>query len=183
MSLDEEFEMRATSTFTYPEWYAQKLSQIYVPVSLARQEAMRRFVLHTLLPPLCGGLLIFFAMVLADGVRSPSYVASLVAFLGYAYMAAIIPSVLYATLMEASARRGLTPGSSGAIVVSGLIGLFVGALPWLLSVPQSQWPQKIGAAILFAVVGFVVGVGVEWYVGRPKRRVGWRLFTVKPRQF
>lgn len=175
----QELEEQTTSAFTYPEWCGRKLSQIYAPLSEARQQATRRFLLHTLLPPLGGGLLIFGAMMLDRAVHTPNYLASLVVFLGYAYAAAIIPSALYAALMEAAARRGLTPGGSGAIVISGLIGLFVGVLPWLLSARA----EYLGGAVLFAIVGFVVGVGVEWWVGRTKKRVGWRLFTTTPRRF
>lgn len=124
-------------------------------------------------------MLIFGATVLDRAVRSPNYFAIFVIFLGYAYAAAIIPSALYAALMEAAARRGLTPGGSGAIVLSGLLGLFVGVLPWLLSARS----EYLGGAVLFAIVGFVVGVGVEWWVGRTKKRVGWQLFTTTLRRF
>lgn len=130
--------------------------------------AIYRFTLHTLLPPLGGGILILGALTLARSAPLSLNDALLGLVLGlfFAYVIALIPCLVYAAVMEFAARRGVRPGGGRAILLSASLGCLVGALPFLDPADWRHWPSMI----FVPAVGFVVGLGVEWLIGCIARR-------------
>lgn len=126
--------------------------------------AILRFALHVLLPPLgCGFLFVGVALISSVGRIPPGDIIQVI-FLGlfFAYVVAVVPSVIYAALMEFAARRGIKPGSRRAVWLSAWLGGIIGALILLF---PGGW--RDGPAMLFiSALGFVVGLAVEWLIGQ-----------------
>lgn len=132
-------------------------------------KTIQRFTLHVLLPPLGGGILILGALGIAN-IGSASLSDALL-FLGigllYAYGIALIPSIAYATVMEfAACWCGIAPGSRCALWLSAGLGFIVGSLPFISADAWRDWQTLI----FIPAVGFVVGLTVEWLIGRLSER-------------
>ncbi len=137
---------------------------------------LHRFLQHALLPPLFGGILMFFVMFF--GRNGPTDWAGVPVLFGFvilaAYLMAIIPSLAYAALMEWAFSRGVVGGSGRAVVLSAFLGATVGAIPFLgeLFNPHRVFHRE--DLLMFAMpsaVGFVVGVMVELVVAARARRL------------
>ena len=141
-------------------------------------KARNRFLLHTLLPPVIGAILIMIAAIIIDldppKNRGWLQVVGMTVFVMiYGYVFAIVPSVVYAALMEFGYRRGLTPGSGGAVFLSGLLGLLVGAIPFVGSWIAENFAFTFKKALtlgIWPVAGMLTGLIIEWWIGGLSRR-------------
>lgn len=131
-------------------------------------KAILRFTLHLLLPPLGGGVLIVGALVLANigSISLSDVVEGFLFGVSYAYVIALVPSVAYAAVMEFAAWRGIAPGSRRAVWLSAGLGFIVGSLPLVLPGSWDNWRIPV----LIPIVGFIVGLTVEWLLGQIAER-------------
>lgn len=135
-----------------------------------------RIFLHLLLPPLLGALLMLIAIGL-DGALASFKLGDVPAIAGYTIVAAYVvaggPSVVYAIFMEAAYRRGFAPGRRAAGLLSALLGLAIGSIPWMgecISENASLSSKPDIWLLVWAGIGLLVGAIVEWIVGRCARR-------------
>ena len=135
-----------------------------------------RFFLHILLPPLLGALLMLAAMGMTGGWTTFKLrdVPMMVGFMIVcAYVVAGIPSFIYAALMEGAYCYGIAPGRRTAGLVSALLGLVIGSIPWIDECLLKDGPlsaEKRAWLLVWASVGLLVGALVESVVGWFERR-------------
>lgn len=134
-----------------------------------------RFLLHTLLPPLFGGTLLFPVMLLGRN-GAPDWAVAIAAFaavIAVAYLWAILPSLGYAALMEWAFARGTIPGSRSAVALSALLGTAVGSIPLVGELCDAHRAYRFAEKpelLVPSAVGLVVGVAVEIVVAAQARR-------------
>ena len=92
----------------------------------------------------------------------------------FAYLVAIVPSMIFTALMELAFWRGLDPRSPKAVLLAGILGLAAGvAIGLVLRVPTAA--EK---ALLFGVIGMFVGAStafIVWWKSAPASRESKRL--------
>ncbi|HEY1109634.1 MAG TPA: hypothetical protein VGE76_13395 [Opitutaceae bacterium] len=127
-------------------------------------KALLRFALHAVLPPLGGWLFIVGVFGITSIGRIPPGEILRGVFVGLilVYVCAWIPSVIYAVVMEFAAWRGVKPGSRRAVWLSAGLGCIAAALLLVARGGSRDWP----ALVFTSVVGFVVGLAVEWFIGQ-----------------
>ena len=129
-----------------------------------------RIVLHLLAPPFLGaavGIVAASIWQLLNGGRLSTILQEVhdypVTFL-YAYVFGIVPSAVYAAIMEWAVWRGFEPGRRRAILFSGILGLLAGLaiiLPFLIGDAKA-----LPIALYLGGIGLVVGLLLEWLIGR-----------------
>lgn len=134
-----------------------------------------RFLLHALLPPLFGGTLLFPVLLVGRGgeLHLAETLMAFAAVLGVAYLWAILPSLVYAALMEWAFARGTIPGSRPAVALSALLGTAVGSIPLvgeLFNAHRKLHLDDLLEMMIPSAVGFVVGIAVELIVAARARR-------------
>jgi hypothetical protein len=130
-----------------------------------------RIVLHCVLPPLFGGIVLTLVTFFIER-RLADPGTTLLVFIIYGYLVAGVPSLVYAALMERAFARGVAPGSGRAIRRSSLLGSLAGlAVVAIVWIPSRQ-PLNSSLALLVLAglamgfaVGFAVGV-VQWALER-----------------
>jgi hypothetical protein len=131
-----------------------------------------RFLLHTLLPPLLGAIFMTGAWAFLGGLQTQSrIILRLVDLLGfltlYAYVFATIPSLIYAALMEVGYRCGLAPDRVGALMLSSILGLLTGSIPWIASLIGGTVGLSIQDSLqlsAWSAAGLLTGLIVELIV-------------------
>lgn len=131
-----------------------------------------RVALHLLLPPLIGALLLFCGtLAMEQGqfawAELPIW---LLVCIGYGYVFAIVPSAFYALVMKHAYGRGLRPGSDRAILLSGIAGTSVGAIPVLVVLATKAGTEvtflwrNLLPMLIWPTIGLITGLVVEWCV-------------------
>lgn len=125
-----------------------------------------RIVLHIVLPPFVGGVLMTAPAVFFD---SNNALEAAFVFVVYGYVFAGVPSLLYAWAMEIAFAKGVTPGSGNAIAASTALGASAGLVIVLgLSALGGSWPHGY-ALLMFIAVGLAVGAAVEGIIAAAER--------------
>ncbi len=130
-----------------------------------------RIFLHIAFPPLLGAVMMFLWTLMEGSARAGASLLRLplmlLYFVAYGYIFAVIPSAVYASLMELGYSVGILPGGRGALVLSTLLGGAVGSIPLLATLLANQGasnPEKVIGLLPWAVSGLLTGAIVEWFV-------------------
>ncbi|MBL9201388.1 MAG: hypothetical protein JNL39_12830 [Opitutaceae bacterium] len=137
-----------------------------------------RFFLHALLPPPLGWICLLAQGWIVDSRRWVAsawgdILVSLPVVVAYAYCFAIVPSLIYALLMERAYRRGFIMGRGWSLLLSSLLGGIAGAIPILGSAilePQAFSGKKALELSPWPVAGLFTGLLIEWWIGCLIRR-------------
>jgi len=118
----------------------------------------RRFLVEILIPPLLGAIIVACSGRTADDVLH--LIFGFPAFLIFAYAYGIVPSTVYAAVMEVWFRRGYhyRYGLASTVILSALLGLGAGF--------GIQLAVQGTGTTYFLLVGLVVGLMIGFYVGR-----------------
>jgi len=132
-----------------------------------------RITLEILGPPAIGALSVAGYWAFLDHLynapvgefahATPGFLEISLAFLGLGYISAIIPSVIYMTVMERSIRRGWFPTAWRTVGLSSLLGLGAGSA---LGATEYLFPMRRAGVMPLVVfvglwTGFVMGLVIK----------------------
>jgi len=118
---------------------------------------MRRILVEVLLPPLLGGAI--FSVHMVTSRRDLQSVSEIPLLIGFAYLYAFIPSVVYSVLMEVGFSAGLSARSWKAVLLSLVLGGFAGLSIILVTNRVAfRFIDSLPLVAIGVAVGFVVGV-------------------------
>jgi hypothetical protein len=111
-----------------------------------------RITLEFLGPPLVAATILEIVTVVS--VRELAALKLFPLFLGFGYLVAGIPSLLFAGIMEFAFSRGLRPDGHGAVALAATLGTASG-LPIDMAMAGSVTVRP--SAAFFMILGFLVG--------------------------